>query len=80
MRTLEFSTRTAFACEAMLVGQLCPLRAAVGHFVRDDQIMLGKDFTIRRSDYWPWLTALPWFALMWNPPNFIRSSSIIYSG
>lgn len=20
-----------------------------------------EDFTIRRSDYWPWLTALPWF-------------------
>ena len=20
-----------------------------------------EDFTVRRSDYWPWLTALPWF-------------------
>src|SRR5262245_5992317 len=42
MRTLEFSTRTAFACEAMLAS-CARLRAAIGHFVCDDQFMLGID-------------------------------------
>ena len=37
------------------------------------------DFTIRRSDYWPWVSGLPWFRANTSPPTSIPKPLITCS-